>query len=330
MIDLTGPPRPWSDRLVARYASCQEHALRSPQWWRPPGWWGEPQLLERLAELFGAPVERTVVNGGVRQFATSWAVRASTAVVETPSYADIPVILGSRTCVRRVPWHALTDESIQPPGTIWLTSPYRNPDGRCLDPALIAAAEELAGRGNTVVINQVYRWFDGAFATPPAPSGAWTVTSLAKIAGNGVRLGWATTTAPDAITRTLTSDGPPTAWQRAWARFLTRQNFQALWADCVEPTLDARLAFARRAGELLGFDVRGRGPCLLLACVGISEAAGIELLAGQGLRVSAGSAFGSPVDSVRLSFSGPTVAEAQAAAEAVARVATRLRPVDRL
>lgn len=329
MIDLTGPPRPWSDRLTARYASCQEHALRTPGWWRPPGWWGEPRLLERLAELFGAPVERTVVNGGVRQFATSWAVRASVAVVETPSYADIPVILGSRTSVRRVPWRALTAGAIEPPGTIWLTSPYRNPDGRCLDPALLAAAARLAGRGHTVVANQVYRWFDGATAMPPVPAGAWTVTSLAKIAGNGIRLGWATAPSPDAITRTLTSDGPPTAWQWAWARFLTRQNFQALWTDCVEPTLAARQAFARRAGELLGWDVPGRGPCLLLACVGIPEATGVELLAGRGLRVSPGSAFGSPVDSVRLSFSGTTAAQAHAAAEAMARVATRLRPADR-
>jgi DNA-binding transcriptional MocR family regulator len=293
----------------------------------PPGWRGEPELLDRLAELFDSPPERTIVNGGVRQFATSWAVRTTIAIVEAPTFADIPVILGAGAAVRRLPWSALTNCSLadEPAGTIWLTNPFRNPDGRSLDPALMAALDQLTGRGHAIVVNQVYRWYEGANAVAAAPATAWTVTSLAKLAGNGARLGWATATAADAIPRTLTSDGPPTAWQRAWARFLTRRNFQALWADCVEPTLDARQAFTRRVDELLGWNIPGGGPCVLLDCVDMDEATVIALLAGQGLQASPGSAFENPVDSIRLSFSGTTAAEAKEAAERITRLATRFR-----
>lgn len=328
MIDLTGQVRSWSDRLVARFAGCQERALRSPSWWKPPGWRGEPELLDRLAELFGTPPDRTVVNGGVRQFATSWAVRMTSAVVETPTFADIPLILGSGAPVSRAAWSALTDGSLTggPPATIWLTSPFRNPDGLSLDPASITALDRLAERGHTIVVNQVYRWYATVDAAPAAPATAWTVTSLAKIAGNGVRLGWATAPAADAIARTLTSDGPPTAWQRAWAGFLTERNLRALWADCVKPTMLARAAFVRRTRELLGWDIPGGGSSLVLACVGIDETSGLALLAERGLLASPGSAFDSPLPSVRLAFSCVTVAEARTAAESVARVGSSFRP----
>lgn len=328
MIDLSGPVRDWSDRLLARFRDCHQNALRSRAWWKPPGWRGEPELLDRLAEMFGNPVDRTVVNGGVRQFTTSWAVGTAAAVVEAPTFADIPEILGSGARLRRTEWTCLTDGSLadEAPSTIWLTSPFRNPDGRSLDPVLTRAADEATGQGHTVVVNQVYRWFGDICSAPVAPATAWTVTSLAKMAGNGVRLGWATAPATDEVTRTLTSDGPPTAWQRAWARFLIPRNLQALWADCVEPTVEARQAFVCRTGELLGWQIHGGGPSLVLDCVDTDEVAAVALLAERGLRVSTGSAFGSPRACVRLSFSGTTVAEAEAAADRVASRARLFRP----
>jgi DNA-binding transcriptional MocR family regulator len=329
VIDLTGPPRPWSARLVARFAAAQQRSLRSRSWWQSPAPRGEPELLDRLAELFGSPPGRTVVTGGVRQFATSWAIRTTRAVVEMPTYSDIPEILGAGAAVRSIPWSALRDGRLTgtPPGTIWLTDPFRNPDGRSLDRPLAAAVDELVRRGHTAVINQVYRWFGPVdTSAPTAPAGAWTVTSLAKVAGGGIRLGWATAPTEEAITRTLTSVGPPTAWQRACAAFLDDQTLRALRSDCVEPTLVARRAFVSRAAELRGWDTPGGGPSLMLDCVDMSEAAGVALLAANGLKASPGSAFGSTVPSVRLAFSGATTSEATAAAETIGRLGRAFGP----
>ncbi|SEF68031.1 DNA-binding transcriptional regulator, MocR family, contains an aminotransferase domain [Actinacidiphila yanglinensis] len=326
MIDLTGPLRPWSARLAERFARCLAGGARTRSWWRPPAPRGEPELLDRLAELFGSPPERTVVTGGVRQFATSWAVRTGPAAVEAPTFADIPQILGAGLPVRRVPWRELTGGAAGPPGTIWLTSPFRNPDGRSLTAGETEAVGRLAGQGHTVVVNQVYRWFHAAGPAPAAPDGAWTVTSFAKMAGGGLRLGWAVAPRPDAVPRTLTSDGPPTAWQRACAGFLDEATLRALRADCVEPTTEARQAFAARACELTGRGVPGGGLSAVFTCPGSSEAEAVELLARQGLEVSPGSAFGCPAPSVRLAFSGTTAAQAVRAAETMARLRPGFTP----
>lgn len=326
MIDLTGPPRAWSDRLAERFARCLAGCVRTRSWWRPPAPRGEPELLDRLAELFGSPPERTVVTGGVRQFATSWAVRTSPVAVEAPTFADIPEILGAGLPVRSMPWRVLTGGTPVPPGTIWLTSPFRNPDGRSLTAGETEAVGRLTGQGRTVVVNQVYRWFHAAGPAPAAPDGAWTVTSLAKMAGGGLRLGWAVAPRPEGITRTLTSDGPPTAWQRACAGFLDEATLRALWSDCVEPTAEARHAFAARTGRLTGRSVPGGGLSVTFACPGSSEAEAVELLAREGLEVSPGGAFGCPVPSVRLAFSGTTAAQAVRAAETMARLQPGFTP----
>ncbi len=328
MIDLTGPVRAWSAKLASRFAGAQERGMRSAPWWRTPAPNGDPALVERLADLFSAPLDRTFVTGGVRHFAACWAGRTSCACVEAPTFVDIPGILGGRGPVRRISWAELTDGQLQraAPGTLWLTDPYRNPDGRCLTAAQSAAVADLVGQGHTAVINQVYRWLDPADWAPGIPAGAWAVTSLAKVAGGGVRLGWATAPSADEITQELTSGGPPTFWQRAWAEFLDHQTFLALWQTCVEPTLDARRSFVDWLEESLGWTIPGGGFSLLLDCVGIDEKGGVDLLARSDVNVSPGSAFGCAVPSVRVAFSGVTVSESKKAAEIFARQQARFRP----
>ncbi len=327
MIDLTGPARPWSDGLGRRFAHSLERATRSP-WWRSPAPHGDPRLLERLAELFGEPPDRTVVTGGVRQFATCWVQRTIPAAVETPTFCDVPELLEPGGPVRAVSWTALMDGSALSAGPelVWLTSPFRNPDGRSLDPDGTATVAGLVDQGHTVVVNQVYRWFVAPEARVAAPAGAWTVTSLAKLAGGGARLGWAVAPTAEDVTRTLTSHGPPSAWQRAWADFLDPPAYRALWADCVEPTLAAARAFAERIGELTGWRIPDPRPAVMLECHGMEEPAALELLAERGLAVSPGAAFGAPRPSVRLAFSGSTVTQAQRAADTVAKEWHRFGP----
>ena len=327
MIDLTGPVRPWSERLRRRFGAAVEHGLRSSSWWHSPGPRGELALLERLTELFGAPPGRTIVTSGVRQFAAVWAGRTAGAVVETPTFIDIPAILASRSAGRRLPWEAMANGAPADGGsaTIWLTSPFRNPDGRSLDARLLRSLDALAGRGDAVVVNQVYRWFGGQSTTPVAPATAWTVTSLAKLAGGGLRLGWVT--APDGaeISQDLTSSAPPTAWQRAWAAFLDPPTFSALWHDCVEPTIEARAAFATRAAQLCEAEVPTGGMLLMLDCLGLDEDAGVSLLASHGIAASPGRAFDDPAASVRLAFSGVTRTEAIRAAEILVALGKHFR-----
>jgi DNA-binding transcriptional MocR family regulator len=328
MIDLTGPSRAWSATLAGRFAACQDRALHGDAWWASPAAFGEPALLDRLAELFGAPPDRTVVTGGVRQFATACTVRGAAGYVESPSFADIAEILEANGPVRGFSWTELLDGTMAgaPAGTIWLTSPFRNPDGRSLTPALDDALATLVARGHTAVVNEVYRWFYPAAAVPRTPAAAWSVTSLAKVGGGGLRLGWAVAPPGSAMTRPMTSIGPPTAWQRGCAAFLDERNWRALWSDTVEPTLDARAAFVGQVRERLGWAVPGGGLSLLLDCVDMTEAEGVERLAATGLRVSPGSAFRSAVPSVRLAFSGVSVAEAVSAGTALAAIGDAFRP----
>ncbi|QKW30106.1 aminotransferase class I/II-fold pyridoxal phosphate-dependent enzyme [Streptomyces seoulensis] len=328
-LDLSGPPRPWPDGLVRRFAVAQARALDRPGCWGTPPPQGDPALLERLAELFSAPPGRTVVTAGVRQFAGAWAGRTRTALVERPGFADIAKVLSGAAAVRALTWEELPGAArgAGEPVTFWVTSPARNPDGRSLDGADRAALSALAAAGHQVVVNQVYRWF-----APPEdpPAGCWSVTSLAKLCGGGSRLGWAVLPEGERPPPSLSACGPATAWQRAWAGFLDAPTLAALRASCVEPTLEARRVFTGRLGDLLGWRFAGAGMSLTLHWRGASEERVTALFAEHGLKVGPGSAFDAREGSVRLAFSGVDAHEAAQAAERVARPAAEadgeLRP----
>jgi DNA-binding transcriptional MocR family regulator len=241
--------------------------------------------------------------------------------VEAPSFSDVPAILAAAARSDRGDWNTL--DGRLPHGTVWVTDPYRNPDGSCLDPEVRRHLATLASAGHTVVVNQVYRWYLPSGTTPVVPVGAWSVTSLAKFFGGGSRLGW--TTAPEgvAVAPALLVAGPAKPWQRAWAAFLDARTVEQMRTACIEPTLAARAAFTAHVGNLLGWEFVGGGPSVHLRCDGSGEQHTVEALLGAGVLVSPGSAFDAPVPSVRLAFSGTDEAGARAAAEQIATLSPR-------
>ncbi|MGE7391098.1 aminotransferase class I/II-fold pyridoxal phosphate-dependent enzyme [Streptomyces sp. NPDC004126] len=328
MLDLTGPPRAWPERLGRGFAAAQERAARTPGCWDSAPSRGDEALRDRVAELAGLDSdgrERLVITGGIRQFAALWAGRTRVAVVEEPTFSDVPLVLGGASEVRRAPWERLADAAAGAGRvTFWLTSPLRNPDGRSLTQAERTRLAALAAAGHEVVVNQVYRWYAPTGCV--TPDGAWSATSLSKLTGGGTRLGWAAGPSPEAAEAAAQSwrmPGPATVWQRTWALFLDRPTVAALLAECVEPVAAARRAFAARAAELLGWACDGEGLSLALAGTGLAEEALVARLAEAGVRANPGTAFGMPCPSVRLAFTGIGPADAVRAAERVAHLLAR-------
>ncbi|MEU9047987.1 MULTISPECIES: aminotransferase class I/II-fold pyridoxal phosphate-dependent enzyme [unclassified Kitasatospora] len=321
---------------MTRFGESVADALAAADRWNTPSAFGDRALLDRLGELFDAPEGRTLVTGGVRSFATAWSGRTRTAVVELPSFSEIPEILAAAGPVRRAPWRRLPEivGELTEPTTVWLTNPARNPDGRSLDERQLDALAALAGAGHQVVLNQVYRWF---VEPGPVPEGIWTVTSLAKMCGGGSRLGWAVMPAVEPPEASLRACAPGTVWQRAWAGFLNRRVVADLRSACIEPTVDARRAFETATAGLLGWEFHGDGLSLALECPTPEAASGrhpgartegelLALLAEAGVSASPGAAFAMPTASVRLAFSGVAVAQARDAAERIARLVDRAGP----
>jgi DNA-binding transcriptional MocR family regulator len=314
---------------VGGFSEALGVALATPDRWSTPQPFGDRALLDRLGELFGAPEGRTHVTGGVRSFASAWAGRTRTAIVEQPSFSEIPEILAKAGPVRRESWERMAQAAAESaePATVWLTTPARNPDGRSLDSDGLDVLEGLARAGHSVVVNQIYRWFEPAV---PAPAGVWTVTSLAKLCGGGSRIGWAVSPTDDPTDVALRACAPATVWQRAWASFLSERVVAALRADCVEPSVDARAACVDRLAQLLGWELPGAGLSVVLACSrpapldsaaggdSSSEAGELSRLAEAGILASPGAAFGMPVASIRLAFSGVDAAQAREAADRIA------------
>ncbi|MER7584416.1 hypothetical protein [Kitasatospora sp. NPDC097691] len=327
MLDLTGPQRPWSDRLLTGFGRAQQTALHSRGAWGPPRPGGDLLLLERLAELFEAPPDRVTVTAGVRALAAVWDT-AGGCLVERPGFLPIPELLGDRNPVRQMPWADMfaTARASAVPLTLWLTTPGRNPDGRSLSASEFALVRELTAAGHRVVVNRVYRWFAGPDHGVPsgahADGGSWSVDSLSKLCGGGSRLGWVT--GPEGVDHpaALRAAGPATIWQRSWASFLGAATLRSLHAQCVEPTLAARRAFLARVRETLDWSDHGlAGTSLSVAVPGVGERAAVAVFERHGLRVSPGSAFGLGGTVVRLAFSGVSESEAAAAADIVTRLA---------
>lgn len=332
VTDLTGPQRPWPERLVGRFAAAQEMAVRSRGSWGPPAPGGDRRLLDRLCGDLGAPEGRISVTAGVRAFAAGWAGQTREVLVERPGFAPLPGLLGHcGTWARQLTWHELAKEArgLEEPATLWVTSPGRNPDGRTLTGADAQELSRIAERGHHVVVNRVYRWFSGP--GPDVP-GAWAVHSLSKLAGGGARLGWVVGPEGAAHPPRVRLTGPATVWQRAWAEFLTPRNLDTLVRECAEPTVEARQAFVARVRSTLGWYEQDEvgGVAVLLGLRGLDEDAALALFAEHGVRVSPGSAFGAPAPAVRLAFSGVTARQATEAAELVARLVTAPQTRDHL
>ncbi|MGW3421551.1 pyridoxal phosphate-dependent aminotransferase [Streptomyces phaeochromogenes] len=323
--DLTGPQRPWPERLVGRFAAAQEAAVRSRGAWGPPAPGGDRRLLDRLSGDFGASEGRTSVTAGVRAFAGGWAGETRGVVlVERPGFAPLPGLLGAAgTRVWQLPWHELAEKArvLEEPAMLWVTSPGRNPDGRTLSTADAEELSRIARRGHHVMVNRVYRWF-----SRPGPDvpGGWSVHSLSKLAGGGARLGWVVGPEGAAHPPRVRLTSPATVWQRAWAEFLTPRNLDALVRECAEPTVEARQMFVASVRSALGWYEQDEvgGVAVLLGLRGLDENAALALFAERGVRVSPGSAFGAPGPAVRLAFSGVTARQATDTAGLVAHLVT--------
>jgi DNA-binding transcriptional MocR family regulator len=228
-------------------------------------------------------------------------------VVERPTFLEVPRILEANGVrVTTAAWEELAHTVGD---AVWVTAPARNPDGRQLDPGLLAT---LAGTYRTVVCNTAYEWFDDL---PALPDGVVRAGTLHKVAGPGAQLGWAA--GPDWDRTTLQRfwiTAPPLHWQRAWGYFLGAGGMSALRER------HADLAGTREAVQAgLGLPVAGAGPHVLVPVAGKEEEA-VAAIADAGVLVSPGSAFAATEPSIRVCLFGVSAAEAARAASVIRTV----------
>jgi DNA-binding transcriptional MocR family regulator len=192
-------------------------------------------------------------------------------------------------------WADLPDTS--PDTAIWLTSPFRNPDGRSLSDSERATLARLAAAGRRVIVNGAYRWFGEHRGVP----GADHLGSLHKIAGHGARLGWVIS--PDFFDRAtaeLIGTPPSPVWQRSWGLFLRRGGLDLLIEETAAPALSAAAAFHER----LSVPASGAPHVLLTLRAGISEESALAYLADRCFRLNPGADFFGAAPAVRASFAG--------------------------
>jgi DNA-binding transcriptional MocR family regulator len=312
MYDLTGVVPQWPADLLPLWADAMAEAGASPGVWRTPQGRGESELLEVLGELLEVDPGAITVVAGVRAAAVVLGRCRSLAFIERPTFAEIPRLLAHAGAQARLcGWPTLVEAlHREPPRSLaWVTSPARNPDGASLDPVLLARLIEAAAKGAIVVCNETYRWFATATPVPLVRVG-----SFAKLVGGGARLGWVVHP-PAEAQLTLPMLAPPTQWQRAWARFLRRVPWPRVVDAFVEPTRRARTAFLANLEAPVRGLLGGTGPSTLLPLGSVSEDEARALLADRGVRAGRGKDFFGGYPSLRLAFTGLTMADARAAGQ---------------
>lgn len=296
--------------------------------WRSPPQAGDEALRVSLGTLLGCAAEDVIVSTGVRAACAVLADAVREAVVESPTFADIPAVLRTHGVrVRLCPWEEMPRLR---PGRDrrmwWVTDHGRNPDGACLPAATRAFLADRAAAGELVVRNTVYRWEGPGEAI----DGAVEVGSLAKVVGGGARLGWIVAPEPH---RTFVAwhnvAGPPRAWQRAWATLLGPEfdRHAALTAHNGRRAVEAYLTRARPiARPTVPAPLGSR---MLVALPDhVHEDGAIEALAAVDVRVSPGRSFLSPRPAVRLALTAVPAAAAARAADLVGATLARLAGAD--
>ncbi len=314
MIDLTGPVPPWPDAARSSFAAAVSQALAAPDAWETPWLHGDSETRSSFARLLDRSPDRVLITGGVRAAALSLAALVVDAVVERPTFADVPGVLrAAGTPVRSRAW---ADFPGVPPAAgrrlWWVTSPCRNPDGASVDTGTAAFLAERAAAGDLVVQNTTYQWFQPDHRLIP---GALEVGTVSKLAGGGARIGWLVSPGPiEPAVLHRNSAGPARAWQRAWAGFVGSEGF-ALLRDSVTGTV--RRAAAAFAGAVAAPRDAAAPPApfaLLALPAGRAERDAVTELERRGVRVGAGADFQAPVPSLRVAFFGVDEAAAAAAA----------------
>ncbi len=324
VVDLTGRTPQWPLEAVALFADRAHTAARTTGPWTA---WDASVGDERLRAALGAQLDcdpaSLVIASGVRDIALALASLGRTVALERPTYGDVAARFAHAPGRVLVPWDELAEPLWAPPSLLWLTSPYRNPDGATASPELLSALERLAER-HVVVQNEAYRWY--APAASRYIAGALRVGSLHKIAGPGSWIGWITGRDVSALLSTKTLPKPPLPWQRAWALFL-----EANGLDLLRPLLTAAVAAREAFERRLGIPTSDSGPFRLLATV-VDETEAVSRLGERGVMVSAGSPFHAEQPACRLCFTAVDVARAERAADVVLEALERgiLRPLEGL
>ncbi|MCK1798983.1 pyridoxal phosphate-dependent aminotransferase [Streptomyces sp. XM4193] len=299
---MTGAAHRWPEDLAQLWRRCLHRAAGEPGWDTRPPWRGDPGLRAALGAVLELPGAEggPLVTSGIRPLVAPFALLGRTVVVERPSY--LGVVTAFERCGARV-LRAELEEALRiarpaREHLLWITSPWRNPDGWSLDRATADRLAEFVADGGVLVQNETYRFFTtGATADALRVPGAFVAGSMTKAAGPWARLGWLHgDTVPPQIEAHLRAAAPPTVWQRAWSRFAEDGGFRRLLERCRTVA-----ALTAHASALSGH--RPHGGASVLLRLDVREP--VEHLRREhGLRVGDGQDFGAPAGTVRLCFLG--------------------------
>jgi DNA-binding transcriptional MocR family regulator len=298
--DLTGTQRRWPAHLVRVWRGALAEASNAGSWETRPPWRGAPALRTALGELLG--LENPLVTAGIRPLVAPFALLGRRVVVERPGFEG--VALAFERCGVRV-LRAGIDEALRRarPASeylVWITSPWRNPDGWSLGAGeTVERLGDFVRDGGVLVQNETYRLFvPGPVArTPTRLAGAYLAGSFTKAAGSWSRLGWLSAPAvPGPLEAHLRAAAPSTVWQEAWALFAAADGFDRL-AERAAAVAELTAAMSESFG---GSRVGGTSVLLRLGA-----ADPVRLLREQfGLLAGDGVDFAAPPGTVRLCLLG--------------------------
>jgi DNA-binding transcriptional MocR family regulator len=320
LIDLSGRPSSWDRAVTASWAQAVRvaHAREDATVVAPAA--GHEPLRLALADRLDLDPEGLVVLPSVRLAAILVALDHRTIVLERPTFVGIrDVLQRSGATVVQARWPELRAAAEHHSAeAVWITSPFRNPDGATLH----GESSDFAPGQATVVQNETYAWWGRPHRRHPR---AIAVGSLSKLAGPGRRLayghfpdGW------ESYRPLLRATRPPAAWQAAWAEFIRLGGMDALIASVTRSTREARSAFVAGLAGVLPTVGEPAAPFLVLRLPPkMAETDAVEQLRRRGVKVSPGGAFDCEGPSIRVAFTGVDPAEARRAASVVSALLTR-------
>jgi DNA-binding transcriptional MocR family regulator len=297
LIDLSGPQPFWPSEVIRIWQECTHRAAGLESLFRTASLAGDEMLREGLARHFRLDAERITIIAGTRSAALTYGRHHRHIVIERPTFLGVvPMLTAHGGALAHASWDEM-EKTGHKTDLVWLTSPYRNPDGASLSPGRRRALERMARAGRRVVVNGTYLWFD---ETIPPVRGADLIVSLHKLAGIGGRMAFVHSDRflEEAVPE-LTSSAPPPIWQRAWALFIDRGGLELLGEVNVDPVKSAVEAFNEIIPALAS-----AGPNVLVPVPGpLSEDDFVRELAEAGFKVLQGRYFASPSPAIRVNFS---------------------------
>jgi DNA-binding transcriptional MocR family regulator len=304
-ILLDGQPPAWPPEALALFERCEARAF-APAHTSRRLQAEDPSLRDALASELGHDPDALTVTPGVRSVAAAVASAGRPISIERPTFQGVDAALKDGGGPHRAePWARLASDSLPERAIVWLTTPYRNPDGACLDDELLPRYAALA-KARCLVQNEIYGFYS---ERPRRIPGAVYVGSLHKLAGPRSLIGWVAGPDVERLAARERLPSVPARRQRVWARFAEEGGLRLLL-----PAMAAATRARRSFQERLSLPARDTGPFVLLDAA--SESAALTYLAERGVAVNPGSAFDAP-GALRVCFSGATCEEAEYAADVV-------------